>query len=115
RAQAITRMRRALDEYFVGGIKTNLGLFRRVLREPAFQRAEFDTGSLDRWLSAGAAAAEAIHADKDAMIAALAAAVFASRNGMARNGARNGKTQPAAEAKASPWKTAARTEALRDF
>src|SRR5689334_9427262 len=31
RKQAIARMQRALDEYFIGGIKTNLPLFRKIL------------------------------------------------------------------------------------
>src|SRR5436309_937695 len=32
REQVIARLRCALDEYFVGGIKTNISLFRRILR-----------------------------------------------------------------------------------
>ncbi len=50
RDQAIARLARALDEYFVGGIKTNLSLFRRILRDPDFQAAKLDTGFLDRML-----------------------------------------------------------------
>ena len=37
RAEAIERMERALMEYRVGGIKTNLAFHRRVLREPDFR------------------------------------------------------------------------------
>jgi len=33
REQAIRRLRRALDEYFIGGIANNLGLFRRILED----------------------------------------------------------------------------------
>ena len=51
RATAIARMRRALDEYFVGGIKTNLPLFRRILEHPDFVDARIDTGFLDRLLA----------------------------------------------------------------
>ena len=51
RATAIARMRRALDEYFVGGIKTNLPLFRRILEHPDFVAARIDTGFLDRLLA----------------------------------------------------------------
>ena len=115
RALAIARMQRALDEYFVGGIKTNLGLFRQILQEPAFQRGEFDTGSLDRWLNSGKASSRASSANEDAIIAALAAAVFASRNGALSNG-QNGNAKPAVQAQPeSAWKAAARAEALRDF
>ena len=47
-------MRRALDEYFVGGIKTNLPLFRRILEHPDFVHARIDTGFLDRLLATAA-------------------------------------------------------------
>src|SRR5438067_8160318 len=50
RAQAIARLQRALNEYFVGGIKTNISLFRRILSNPDFQAANMDTGFLDRLL-----------------------------------------------------------------
>ncbi|HZD92911.1 MAG TPA: acetyl-CoA carboxylase biotin carboxylase subunit, partial [Candidatus Sulfotelmatobacter sp.] len=52
RASAIARMRRALDEYFIGGIKSNLPLFRRILEHPDFVSARIDTGFLDRLLAA---------------------------------------------------------------
>ncbi|HEX4510322.1 MAG TPA: ATP-grasp domain-containing protein, partial [Burkholderiaceae bacterium] len=48
RAEAIDRMRRALAEYHVGGIRTNLAFHRRVLRHPAFIAGEYDTGFIER-------------------------------------------------------------------
>ncbi len=51
REMAIARMLRALDEYVIGGIRTNLGLFRRILRDPDFRAARIDTGYLDRLLA----------------------------------------------------------------
>lgn len=51
RAEAIERLRRALHEYYAAGIKTNVGLFRRILDEPEFLRGEFHTKWLDEWLS----------------------------------------------------------------
>ena len=50
RTQVINRLRRALAEYFIGGIKTNLSLFRRILLHPDFQAGRVDTGFLDRLL-----------------------------------------------------------------
>jgi len=50
RAEAIARMRRALDEYYVTGIKTNLALFRAILSSPDFQEAEVYTRWLDDFL-----------------------------------------------------------------
>src|SRR5258708_6185280 len=51
RDQAIGRLTRGLSEYFVGGIKTNIPLFRRILRNSDFCAAKLDTGFLDRLLS----------------------------------------------------------------
>jgi acetyl-CoA carboxylase biotin carboxylase subunit len=48
RLTAIERMRRALDEYHVGGIKTNLAFHRLVMRHPAFLAGDYDTGFIDR-------------------------------------------------------------------
>ena len=50
RQQAISRLARALPEYFVAGIKTNLGLFRRILADKDFQSGKIDTGYLERLL-----------------------------------------------------------------
>ena len=48
RAQAITRMRRALDELTVLGVTTNQGFHRRLLADPAFQAGDLDIQFLDR-------------------------------------------------------------------
>jgi acetyl-CoA carboxylase biotin carboxylase subunit len=48
RPAAIDRMRRALGEYHVGGIRTNLGFHRQVMRHPAFAAGEYDTGFIER-------------------------------------------------------------------
>ena len=50
RDQAIDRLLRALYEYFVGGIKTNISLFRRILKDPDFRAGNIDTGFLERLL-----------------------------------------------------------------
>jgi acetyl-CoA carboxylase biotin carboxylase subunit len=44
REQAIERMRRALQEYHVGGIKTTLPFFREVMNDPEFVAGNLDTG-----------------------------------------------------------------------
>jgi acetyl-CoA carboxylase biotin carboxylase subunit len=48
RPAAVARMRRALGEYHVGGIKTNLAFHRQVMRHPAFLAGAYDTGFIDR-------------------------------------------------------------------
>jgi acetyl-CoA carboxylase biotin carboxylase subunit len=107
RASAIARMRRALGEYFIDGIKTNLPLFRRILDDPDFQAANIDTGFLDRLLSsrppaqaAGSSAAE---------IAALSAALFAATAGPPANGS-NRRRQTDRPDGNSAWKRAGRIE-----
>jgi acetyl-CoA carboxylase biotin carboxylase subunit len=48
RASAIARMRRAVREYNVLGIKTTLPFFDRVLRHPDFAAGQIDTGFVER-------------------------------------------------------------------
>lgn len=50
RAEAIARMRRALDEYYSVGIKTNIELFRRIFADDEFLRGEIHTRWLDELL-----------------------------------------------------------------
>ena len=42
RAEAMARMRRALDEFIVGGIRTNIELHKRLLEEPTSRRQDDD-------------------------------------------------------------------------
>ncbi len=56
RTGAITRMRRALDELVLEGVKTNVPLHRRILEHPKFQRAEVSTRFLEALLGARGAA-----------------------------------------------------------
>ncbi|MCG8421788.1 MAG: acetyl-CoA carboxylase biotin carboxylase subunit [Proteobacteria bacterium] len=48
RSQALGRMRRALDEYAVHGIRTNIPFHRRILRNRLFCDGVYDTGFVDR-------------------------------------------------------------------
>lgn len=49
RAEAIDRMRRALEEYEVAGIKTTLQFFRDVMRDQEFIDGKLDTGFIPRF------------------------------------------------------------------
>ena len=101
RGQAIQRLRRAVDEYFIGGIKSNLPLFRRILSDPAFVAGETDTGYLERLSQAVAPGPGGDHE-----VAAIAAAVFASLG--IHNNEGTSQTKPQ-----SGWKRAARTESVQ--
>ena len=106
RSVALARMQRALDEYFIGGIKTNLPLFRRILENPEFAAARIDTGFLDRLLAVPQAAG---HADAGAEIAAVSAALFAATAAPAGNG-RNGSSRAVQAGGGSAWQRTARLE-----
>jgi len=49
RTEAIDRLRRALDEYEVGGIKTTLPFFREIIRDQDFIAGKLDTGFISRF------------------------------------------------------------------
>jgi acetyl-CoA carboxylase, biotin carboxylase subunit len=49
RDETIDRIRRALDEYAIGGIKTTLPFFREVMRDQEFIEAKLDTGFIARF------------------------------------------------------------------
>jgi acetyl-CoA carboxylase biotin carboxylase subunit len=51
REETIARLRRALEESTITGIKTNVALFRRLLTEPDFLKAEIHTKWLDELLA----------------------------------------------------------------
>jgi len=51
RQEAIVRMRRALDEFVIEGIKTTIPLHRRILNDPDFQKGHVSTTFLDRFLA----------------------------------------------------------------
>jgi acetyl-CoA carboxylase biotin carboxylase subunit len=71
RELAIARMLRALSEYDVGGIRTGIPFFRRILDDAEFRAGNLDTGMIDAFLAQDRPAA----ADPEAeMVAALVAA-----------------------------------------
>jgi len=81
REETIARLRRALEEYTITGIKTNAGLFRRILVEPDFLRGEIHTKWLDELLqrqpsTVAASTNQSVNADRAADAASIAAALW---------------------------------------
>ncbi|HSS18477.1 MAG TPA: acetyl-CoA carboxylase biotin carboxylase subunit [Pyrinomonadaceae bacterium] len=74
REESIDRLRRALDEYQVGGIKTTLPFFREIVRDEAFIAGKLDTGFISRFNAQRAA--KAIQADQQTEDIALIAAAI---------------------------------------
>jgi len=109
RQQAIMCLQRALHEYFVAGIKTNISLFQRILQDTDFQAGKLDTGYLDRLLDKEKMPASE-HAPGPA-IAAIAAGLFALLDSVSAS-SKNGSTGRSASA-VSNWKQKGRSEALR--
>src|SRR5579859_1133060 len=99
REETVARLRRALEEYTIAGIKTNAGLFRRILAEPEFLRAEIHTKWLDEMLTRPHAAPDVDSRAADA--AAIAAALWHASHDSA--------SVPAATEKYSRWKMEGRT------
>ena len=54
REEAVARMRRALDEFVIEGIKTTIPLHRRIFDDAEFQKGRVSTGFLERFLAASA-------------------------------------------------------------
>ncbi|MGA4644224.1 acetyl-CoA carboxylase biotin carboxylase subunit [Limisphaera sp. 4302-co] len=50
RTEAISRMIRALSEYYITGIKTTIGLQQAILQDPNFRKGVYDTGFIERLL-----------------------------------------------------------------
>jgi acetyl-CoA carboxylase biotin carboxylase subunit len=53
RVDAISRMRRALDEFAVVGIQTTIPLHQRIVDDPEFQRGDYTIHWLERFVAGG--------------------------------------------------------------
>jgi acetyl-CoA carboxylase biotin carboxylase subunit len=104
RPAAVTRLARALDEYYIAGIKTNLSLFRRLVEHPDFREGRIDTGFLDRWMAEPRPPEDGLPGPERA--AALAAAVESLRSAPS-------PSSPDGPAAGSRWKVEGRRSLLR--
>ncbi len=99
RASAIARMRRAVREYKVLGIKTTLPFFERVLRHPDFLAGRIDTSFTERL------GRDTPEKDRPWPVAVAAAAISAFEQ---RRAARTPSAAPAASA----WRRVGRVESM---
>ncbi len=108
RAEAIARLKRALAEYAITGIKTNTSLFRNILKDPEFVRGEISTRWLDERLpDLSAAKNEMVRDDPGVEDAAILAALL---HHLAANGSPS--VNSLSTQSESRWKRAARLEQL---
>ncbi|HEX8898353.1 MAG TPA: hypothetical protein VF751_06630, partial [Chthoniobacterales bacterium] len=112
RAAAIDRMRRALDEYAVGGIKTTLPFFRQVIRDPEFIAAKLDTGFIGRFNERRAGDAHEMADNSDTIIERDIAAVAAA---LAYKRAAPKPQQEAVLAVESRWKSSGRSSSIANW
>ncbi|HZA51141.1 MAG TPA: acetyl-CoA carboxylase biotin carboxylase subunit, partial [Myxococcaceae bacterium] len=108
RAEAIARMSRALSEYVVKGITTNVRYLRSIMRHPEFQSGDYDTGFLARHHQ------ELLGGDDPHLreMAMLASVVYAHQRNLEQAKALpKGGNGPSSAI--SPWRLAGRRRALR--
>ncbi len=106
REQALARMRRAIADFAIGGIRCNLGFLGRVLRHPEFAQGQYDIGFVGAKLSE--LLREPALDDDTRRILAAAAAVAAHERAVSSVSV----SQPRASG-LSPWVTAQRNELKR--
>jgi acetyl-CoA carboxylase biotin carboxylase subunit len=99
RGEAVARLRRALGEFQIRGIQTNIPFFRRLVEHPDFVAGRLDTGFIGRVLAAGLME-EAPASAEEERVALLAATLLAERNG---------NSPPAGAVAGNGWKQAGRS------
>ncbi len=108
RADAIRRMRRALAEYCVHGLVTNLAFHRWVLQHPRFLEGDYDTNFIAQEFHGLAETAAPFLKE-----AALAVAALAKRDHETEHAARQTQFRSAGP-RGSSWKSAARRAAVHE-
>lgn len=116
REETVARLRRALNEFTISGIKTNAGLFRRILSEPEFLRGEIHTRWLDELLRRPRSATECwgtsdsneeTHSKASCDAAAIAAAIWQHKQIAAQSSAASATGETS-----SRWKLEGRRQLL---
>ena len=108
RGEAIDRMIRALREYDVGGIRTNIGFFRQILEDPEFRAGRLHTGFIEEFFRRRPPVSPP---DDLTAVAALAAALHTMADIRERLRTRRGRGEPLAAV--GTERTAAMKLALR--
>ncbi len=103
REQAILRMERALKEYQIVGVKTNIAFLESVLANKDFRKGHYDTGLIERNITELRRKAHEGY-DEVAAIAAVIHRIYKKKSGVMITG-----IGPSV----SPWKLLARKEGLR--
>lgn len=103
RMEAVARMRRAIGEYRVSGIRSNLAFFGRLLADREFCEGQLDTGFLERFFARAPNPAE----PSEQMLALAATAAQFQCGIVPADADGHGAGQP------SPWLLAGREQSQR--
>jgi acetyl-CoA carboxylase biotin carboxylase subunit len=109
RAEAIARMGRALNEYEIAGIRTNIGFFRRLIEHPDFIAGRIDTGFIERLIERGWPS-NGTRSEGPALAAMLAAALHAGYNSAVPE-----NSQRATSVRNGGWKRSGRAALLNNW
>jgi acetyl-CoA carboxylase biotin carboxylase subunit len=107
RAEAIDRMKRALSEFVVKGIKTSIPFHQKVMRHPVFLAGRYDTGFVDQHMAGGMGAPEP--PGEERRVALMLAAIAAYK----RDTERSERSRAAAPTAGAPWRDFGRRGAMR--
>ncbi len=106
RNEAIAKLRSAVGDYHIAGIRTTLRFFYEILADEAFVAGDIDTGFIARWMETRSGDPESELQPSET--AAILAALFADRCGSAK---------PAPERICAPsrWKISGRQRRMKTF
>jgi acetyl-CoA carboxylase biotin carboxylase subunit len=110
RAQAVARMKRALRDYVIAGIRHNIPFHLAVLDDPDFLSGHYDTSFIATHRAEGGVHFLAQHSDEEKTLATIAAALHLHLS--ANKPASAGAAAPAASSDASPWRLTSRLKRL---
>jgi acetyl-CoA carboxylase biotin carboxylase subunit len=105
RAEALVRMQRALSEYVVTGIRTNIAFHQKLMAHPEFRAGRYDTGFIERFKTDLLGYAPVSPDDEPAVAAAIALAVHRE--------AREHRFEETRREGLSPWVAADRARRLQ--
>lgn len=116
REHAMMRMRRALEEFGIRGIQTNIPFHLAVLADAAFQEGRIHTGFVEEFMATGWLTQRDAHDEELERTAAYLGALVVDQKRLA-GGALVGQSQPGngttAQHDGSKWRVAGRREAMR--
>jgi acetyl-CoA carboxylase biotin carboxylase subunit len=112
RGEAIERLRRALSEFVVKGIKTSISFHQKVVNHPVFLAGHYDTGFIDQHMAGGKGGVAA--SDEDAAEARRVAFMMAAIVAFRRDKHRASEVSTAVgTGGGDPWKTFGRRAQMR--